>query len=874
MKTAIRSTAILTSLALLASLTGCFLLSPTGLAVATGEVDTYTVNDERVTGWALDEDALNGETEVRIFDITGGGEVLLDTVIADVQRGDTADGFWYYLDAGLMDGVQHLLSVKVRDYDPASGGYNPDIEIGQVTVQVTRGTYTSDTPPAPPAYAPQTPDEDSTEVSAITGEFRVNESGGATYSIPLATTPGTGNIAPSLSLSYNGTASNGPVGLGWAIEGLAEITRCRETLHQSTTGDRPRPIRWSDSDRLCFEGQKLVAVSGEYWQVGTEYRKEVDDQSRVFQVNAPGNTHQYFQVRKKDGSIIMYGYSGDTTSTYRIARRNSEGVEDDDTVLHNVYRWLPRYSRDIVGNPIFYSFEDSPDGVYLLDARYAYGENFDYENYNARLIFDYEATRPDPHRRYLAGYQYEQNKRLEQIRSENAGVEVRRWQLQYAQDETALSRLLSISECANNPLYPDQSDKALLCKRPTQVDYSVPAEGYDVDLKDGTESVSKNFRSAKPADLNGDGLMDLTYVENNQFKYFLSNGTRLYRPTPQTINISAPKDARNSWQILDYNGDGNHDLMYIGTRSNKTQWLVHLGQTAGLNPAYPDGGWDVIPIETGVTADPDLSFLVVDENGDGLADIFAYDEDNPPETGTIDYEVYLMRRAASGDYPYEFPMEGELRSIDMGTPPSGYFPVLKDFESAAPVDINADGQADLIAKFAWCQFNSQCESGGTQGWRWAFFVVGDDGAYQLFDEILIDSYASYVDGLLYPSDFNADGLTDVAFGETGTYNWEFGTNTGTEFDVRPYGIRSQRGTNVFLADYNRDGYPDFFHSQSTTNTLQVTFWNPQTNSFLNSESTIIFNNGGAAEFYTPLDVTGDSKMEVVRTATGDIRYNL
>ena len=56
------------------------------------------------------------------------------------------------------------------------------------------------------------PDTVSDSVSATPAQFRVGESGAATYAIPLFTVPGTAGVTPQLSLSYSSQGGDGPVG--------------------------------------------------------------------------------------------------------------------------------------------------------------------------------------------------------------------------------------------------------------------------------------------------------------------------------------------------------------------------------------------------------------------------------------------------------------------------------------------------------------------------------------------------------------------------------------------------------------------------------------------------------------------------------------
>src|SRR5690606_5136543 len=82
------------------------------------------------------------------------------------------------------------------------------------------------------------------QVGSVNGAFRVDESGAATYSVAIAAAAGTADVVPQIGLNYSSSAGNGLLGLGWSINGLTAISRCRQTLHQD---GKAKPITWTDA---------------------------------------------------------------------------------------------------------------------------------------------------------------------------------------------------------------------------------------------------------------------------------------------------------------------------------------------------------------------------------------------------------------------------------------------------------------------------------------------------------------------------------------------------------------------------------------------------------------------------------------------------
>jgi len=146
-------------------------------------------------------------------------------------------------------------------------------------------------------------------VGATPGQFRVTESGAASYNIPIALPPGTAGMQPSLSLDYNSQGGNGLLGVGWSLGGLTAISRCPQT--QAQDGVRGS-VNYDSNDRYCMEGQRLIAISGAYGASGTEYRTEIESYNRVISYGTAGNGPAYFKVWSKSGQVMEYGVTNDS----------------------------------------------------------------------------------------------------------------------------------------------------------------------------------------------------------------------------------------------------------------------------------------------------------------------------------------------------------------------------------------------------------------------------------------------------------------------------------------------------------------------------------------------------------------------------------
>ena len=207
-----------------------------------------------------------------------------------------------------------------------------------------------------------------------TSPISISSNGTPSYSMAIPVPPGIGGMKPNLGLLYSGSNINGPVGLGWTIQGISMITRC--SGNKAYDG-YPVPVTFGPNDKLCLDGQRLIqtdangnVINGTVSNPGpsnmfqsndsvggsgqvTEYRTEKDMYARIRSYGSAGgvagNGPAYFLVWTKSGQIYEYGVNGNTTSNAQITAEGSTVVT----------AWPVSRIRDTVGNYIDFQYQQS-----------------------------------------------------------------------------------------------------------------------------------------------------------------------------------------------------------------------------------------------------------------------------------------------------------------------------------------------------------------------------------------------------------------------------------------------------------------------------------------------------------------------------------
>jgi hypothetical protein len=394
-----------------------------------------------------------------------------------------------------------------------------------------------------------------TTVAGLTpGSFRVNESGAASYTIPIQVPPGIAGVEPKLAFAYNSQAGNGLLGVGWSLDGLSAIHRCGRTIVQDGLNVG---VSYDANDRYCLDGQRLVAISGTYGADGTEYRTERESFTKVISYGVAGNGPAWFKVWTKSGQIMEYG---NTDAPLNDSRIQAQGKTSVRTYAINKIS-------DIKGNYVTFTYtEDNPNGDFF-PTRIDYTGNTSAPFASVR--FSYE-SRTDVIPVYVGGSVLKTQNRLINVKTYVGTNVVRDYRLAYTYaPDNGPSLLTSVKECSGDgtaclPLrLPDWQTGTGTNNLAAPVSW-----GLSLPLPSGPSPVLLG-------DINGDGFADLLYAGGVNLYARFSNGSGF----GGTVAIgTAWYDSENTTYaplaVGDVNGDGRADVVAVFGEA-----LVQVAQT-------------------------------------------------------------------------------------------------------------------------------------------------------------------------------------------------------------------------------------------------------------------------------------------------------
>ena len=712
--------------------------------------------------------------------------------------------------------------------------------------------YTIPTPTAPVAATdPGEPSEADT-IGTVNGSFRVAESGSASYAIPISTATGTAGVAPQLQLLYNSHAANGIAGQGWSLGGLSAISRCRQTKAHDGAA---LPISWSDKDRFCLDGQRLVLASGNYGASGSTYKTDTDSFARITAKGGSNGHPAYFTVARKDGSISYYG--------------NSTNAKQQGTGSQRTLTWVINRFEDSVGNVMNFVYYADEHGHRIKQINYAYS---DASTANAKVVFSY-GNRDDVRKLYVSGSLFTAAKRLTTISSYSRvnGVYqlLRTYKLAYQPATTGntarLSRLKSVTECA----------AADVCLPPTTFSWRSPNVNFAGSARSQTRNLSLGNNNylidSKFADINGDGLLDIVYVRSfakykrrflkkpklkshQNVHYLINTGSGFAEGDVTHYSDSIKRPLKLS--VLDYNADGRQDIMVY----RSSGWQLYLATANG------SGHWSLARQTVSFPfSSRDVQF--VDMNADGLVD--AVDGNHywllqrDTAQAKTSNRAYKFGAANTVQYKAGFHQDNSAnRANDLIGPAYNcqwlwegdcdyYWHGVLSVKAAAG-DLNGDGIGDLLL----------------QRWGYQLAVSDNSTGSLVFRHAGSNAPAIGDHEVVRFADLNADGLSDVIYWHQITRRWRAQLSTGTGFgsvitlaDIPAATADAAEDNALQLADINRDGFPDVTWQHNSA--LKVNYWNNKTQTFSSAvtlRSLILSDNYN----HILMDYNGDGATDYVR----------
>ena len=205
---------------------------------------------------------------------------------------------------------------------------------------------------------------DPSEGLALVSPPDASSSGTAQLSYPFVIPPGRG-ITPNVKLSYDSSAGNGWVGLGWGLS-VGEIS-------VDTRFGAPHFSQTEESETYLIDGTVLVpnATDGP-WEPRLEgdrqdfTRQTETKYEQIIRHDADDGDDRttddyYWEVRDKGGNIRWYGGVPDAGGPYGFPQQTDPGSIDPSAIVYdddgNAVRWLLSAERDVGVNVIRYFYD-------------------------------------------------------------------------------------------------------------------------------------------------------------------------------------------------------------------------------------------------------------------------------------------------------------------------------------------------------------------------------------------------------------------------------------------------------------------------------------------------------------------------------------
>ncbi len=678
-----------------------------------------------------------------------------------------------------------------------------------------------------------------TAVGRMAGELAVSSTGAATYLVPFVLPPGVKEVVPSLALSYNSQGGDGIAGWGWNLAGLSTISRIGATLHHDGFID---PVDFDAHDRFALDGQRLILTEGTYGAAGSVYTTENYSNIKIIsskeETSGIGRAPKSFIVLYPDGSKAVYGI---------------------DESSRNLLEWAISYWEDPQGNRIDYIYKKDVDGLLLIN-QIGYGSQKKGNHPNS-IEFSYEgrnSAKGGIEAKYIGGRGFLRTQKLDAVEIKTQGTLYRRYNLNYKRTSSGFSQVENITEEVTGEI-----------KNPIEFDYiaqrDVPSFITSRRVSGFSEKLGIGKGQLMTGDYNGDGFIDYMVHSTNEpgtyFNIILANQKdngevelgfpievkREHKRALNTISREFFVTSTSQTELMHVENKNSITVIretlnektpskdQIASQKSLIEFVTHTVDDSGRVSRYTkkwDGG-DVniyMPSDEGCKEIYNLftpkDFLSGDFNGDGIQDVLIYqkkysdDVDCEPHSGGDSrglmsteelrepklYFVNLKRDVADKDFVEPLPILPSLISL------------YQTKNKIYTFDHNGDGKTDIL--------------------------------HFIRNKIIIYS-------------LNSDNTWEVLSEKRYTLS----TASSEFIDFKIGGLNLEMP--ILFGDYNGDGNLDFLQPHAKNSKYWILFTSTGKgfiNEVLNFPLAYIEE---ANKFYTPQDVNGDGKTDLIHHRNGD-----
>jgi RHS repeat-associated protein len=609
-------------------------------------------------------------------------------------------------------------------------------------------------------------------------------SGGAgSYSIPIAVPPGIAGMQPSLSISYSSKGGNGDLGMGWSLSGLSAVHRCPSTQAQDGLSVGVNYKASPLTDRLCLDGQHLMAVSGTYGTGGAIYRTELDSGVIVRESGPISSGTSSFEVDYQDGRKLLYGYDSASNIGATVVPAGAPAP----------LVWAESQEQDPSANNIIYSYLWNGGEYHISAINYTGSSSGGQVTAGTRQVkFNYQ-TRSDPSVSYLAGGSSQETEVLTSISIEVGGTEMREYDLSYAASgATGRSLLQSAQECGfdsgrNRHCLPAttftwQNDLSFSSPQAIDIPTFDGAAGGDGDAAQALIQVEKDYF--------GDGRKALYYYAPGADPHLLWLGGSSLDINTDICDDNQPGTLGAISEGEDFNDDGKAE---VGCIKDGYLNIVRINPDGTTRTPY------ATPIATG------QQLIFGDFTGDGMEDVLTVG--SPTDTTPIPLKLHPSHGSPGGNPDYSG-TSATLYPLQVTQFNLGSFTLYGAEIVSEAGDLDGDGIPDLfLAPGASDNASTKpykilfVNSTGTTSANVTMATFASLGLPDLNDINTRPAYWTFMD-------INGDGLADFVFVTGAT--WKYQLNLGNRQFAAVYDTQvAADGTgdhlHVVTADIDNDG---------------------------------------------------------------------